>query len=79
MFKTTLPIVVSHSVILASTWEAEAGEPQEFEASLDYIVSSKPVRITEQDPASKNKKQNKKTNKKEMPRKNSKFRLLVFK
>jgi hypothetical protein len=58
--KTTSWAVVAH-VFNPSTWEAEVGGSQEFEASLVYRVSSRTARATQRNPVSKN--QNQKTNK----------------
>jgi hypothetical protein len=38
-----------------STWEAEAGEISELEASLVYKVSSRTARTIQRNPVSKNK------------------------
>jgi hypothetical protein len=46
--------VVAHT-FNPSTWEAEAGRFQEFEASLVYKVSSRKARATQRNPVSKNK------------------------
>lgn len=40
-------------VFALSTWVPEAGRTCEFEASLDYVESSKPARVTEDDSFSK--------------------------
>ena len=47
-----------------STWEAEERWISEFEASLDYRVSSRTARTTQRNPVSKKHKQTKKGYKK---------------
>jgi hypothetical protein len=44
-----------------STWEEEAGESLEFEASLVYRVSSRTARTIQRNPVLKNKQTNKNT------------------
>ena len=39
-----------------NTWEAEAGDPCEFNASLIYRVSSRTAKATQKDPVPKEKK-----------------------
>jgi hypothetical protein len=51
-----------------STWEAEAGEISEFEASLVYRMSSRTARAIQKNPVSKNKTKTKNPNgKKKLP------------
>jgi hypothetical protein len=52
--------VVAHACN-SSTWEAEARQISEFEASLVYRVSSRTAKATQRNPVSKTK--NKQTNK----------------